>query len=212
MKRRLPGSQPGIEERKVPPAGARQRARVAVTLALAGLAAIWIVPAVVVGPVTDPAAIAFPVGFAVGLGLALVRGMCNARGSRRLSSASARFLTAKTWTGSRTIDLRDLRRIRARRIAGRMGSVDYLIVTDGAGVSIAFSDQTDIRLVRRMLDEAAHQTQQVPSAKVSRLARGVLGISPLPHGASAIWSLASAELPLLISLTCAFAIMPIAAK
>jgi hypothetical protein len=101
-----------------------------VTFAIAAIAAIWIVPAMAVRPVTDPAALAFPVGLAAGLSLVLVRRLCNARDSRRLSGASGRFLTASTWAVPRTIDMRDLKRIRARRVDGRLGSVTYLVVTD----------------------------------------------------------------------------------
>jgi hypothetical protein len=44
-----------------------------------------------------------------------------------------------------------------------------------------------------MLDEQTRQQQQRPFdyVKVSRLAKAVLGISPLGMGASALWALAS---------------------
>jgi hypothetical protein len=48
--------------------------------------------------------------------------------------------------------------------------------------------------------------------KVSRLARGVLGIRPLPGWISASWTLASIELTILIVLVCAFTVIALAGK
>jgi hypothetical protein len=44
-----------------------------VTLSLAGLAAVWVVPALLLRPLADPAVLAFAVGIVVGLGADLVR-------------------------------------------------------------------------------------------------------------------------------------------
>jgi len=159
----------------------------------------------------DPAVLAFPVGLVVGLGVDVMRGVANARGSRRSLTAHSRYLTASTWTGLRTIDLRGLKRVRARRIGGRLGKITYLIVTDTAGVCIAFRAQQDIRTIRRALD-AGMRDQDAGLVKVSRLARGVLGIKPLPGWMSASWSLASIELTVLIMLGCAFTIIALAGK
>jgi hypothetical protein len=48
--------------------------------------------------------------------------------------------------------------------------------------------------------------------KVSRLARAVLGIKPLPGWISASWTLASIELTVLIMLGCAFTVIALAGK
>jgi len=216
VKRRRRAGPTGPAERKVPASQARRRGRTVAALSLTVLAAVWVVPALILRPVADPAALAWPGGLVVGLGFILVRGAGNARGARRLYNAPMRYLTAFTWTGPRTIDLSDLKRIRARRIAGGVGgfaySVTYLMVTDSAGVRISFSDPKDFRLVRQALEDWTIKEQHTVPVKVSRLARHVLGIQPLPAGASALWTLASVELPILIILLCVFTIIPLAAK
>lgn len=116
-------AQAGAEKRKMPAGRARRRSIVAAGLGLTALAAIWLVPALALRPMADPAVLAFPVGLVVGIGLDLMRAVANARGSRRLLTAHSRYLTAPTWTGLRTIDLRGLKRVRARRIAGRLGKI-----------------------------------------------------------------------------------------
>jgi hypothetical protein len=54
------------------------------------------------------------------------------------------------------------------------------------------------------------QPERVP-VKVSPLAADVLGTQPLPWWASPVWTLASAELPIMIVLACAFTVIPLAA-
>lgn len=200
-----------VEKRKVPAGRVRRRSIMTVALGLAVLAAVWLVPALALRPVADPAVLAFPVGFVVAVGLDLLRGAANARSSRRLLTAHSRYLTVPTWTGLRTIDLRGLKRVRARRIAGRPGKITYLMVTDTAGVRIAFSAQQDIQTIGRALDEGMRQQEAEP-VRVSRLARGVLGIQPLPRWISASWTLASIELTVLIMLGCAFTVIALAGK
>lgn len=200
-----------VEKRKVPAGRVRRRGMMTVALGLAGLAAVWLVPALALRPMADPAVLAFPVGFVVAVGLDLLRGVANARSSRRLLTAHSRYLTAPTWTGLRTIDLRGLKRVRSRRIAGRPGKITYLMVTDTAGVRIAFSAQQDIKTIRRALDEGTRRQDAEP-VKVSRLARGVLGIQLLPRWISASWTLASIELTVLIMLGCAFTVIALAGK
>jgi hypothetical protein len=202
-------AQAEVEKRKVPAGRARRRSITTAGLGGAALSAIWLVPALALRPMADPAVLAFPVGIVVGLGVDVMRAVANARGSRRLLTAHARYLTAPTWSGLRTIDLRGLKRVRARRIAGRPGNITYLIVTDTAGVSIAFSAQQDIRTIRRAADPGMRQ-QDAGLVKVSRLARGVLGIQPLPRWISASWTLASMELTVLIMLGCAFTVIALA--
>ena len=218
-KRPFPGADPvtsegssaqaGVEKRKVSAARARRRCTMTVAFGLTALAAIWLVPAFALRPMANPAVLAFPVGFVVAMGLDLMRGVANARSSRRLLTAHSRYLTASTWTGLRTIDLRGLKRVRARRISGRLGKITYLQVTDTAGVRIAFSAQQDIETIRRALEERMREQDAEP-VKVSRLARGVLGIQPLPGWISALWTLASIELIVLIMLGCAFTVITLA--
>jgi hypothetical protein len=181
------------EERKIPAARARRRSRVIVALSLAALAVVTVVPALLVRPLTNPGGFAIFTGVAAGFGLWLLRGSCWAIGSYRLHSQSSRFLTARTWTGRRTIDLRAIKSIRARKIIGRW-TASYLIVRDTSGVCLAFRDQQDILLVGRMLEEQRRQERPAAPVRISRLARAVLGISPLSRSLSALWALASVAL------------------
>ena len=214
MSSRTSGGQAEREVRKVPAAQARRRSQFAVTSCLAGLAAVWVVPALLLRPLADPAGLAFATGIVVGLGAVLVRHSASiwSRGSRRLLTMSSRFLTVRTWTGPRTIDLRDLRRIRARRFVGRASIVNYVTVTDTAGVRIAVPDDDDdaIRLIRRALAEQARQQPERVPVKISPLAADVLGIRPLPWWVSPAWTMAAVELPVMIMFACVFTVMPLA--
>jgi hypothetical protein len=192
-KARSPGPPVRAEERKIPAARARRRGRLIVTLSLAALAVVTVVPALLVRPLSNPGGFAIFTGVAAGFGLWLLRGSCWAIGSYRLHSQSSRFLTARTWTGRRTIDLRAVKSIRTRKIFGRW-TASYLIVRDTSGVCLAFRDQPDILLVGRMLEEQQRQQRQAAPVRISRLARAVLGISPLSRGLPALWALASVAL------------------
>ena len=99
--------------------------------------------------------------------------------------------------------------MRARRLATRVWSVSYLTVTNTAGVRITFRDNKDIP---RTLGSRVRAQHDRALAEISRLAEGVLGTQPLPRWASAVWTLASAELPALMALACAVTIMPIVAR
>lgn len=212
MSSRARGGQAGPEVRKVPAAQARRRGRVAVTLALAGVAAVWVVPALVLRPLKDPAMLGFGTGFVVWVGLELVRNTANIRNPDRFPAPQVRFLTVRTWTGRRTIDMRDLKRVRARRSVSRVRILDHIMITDGAGVRVAFADDNDraIRLVKLSL---AAQTRRPPdhgAAKISSAAAEVLEIRPVPWWVSPAWTVASALLPILILLACAFTVIALA--
>jgi hypothetical protein len=142
-------------------------------------------------------ALAFVLGCAAGLGTSGVRALSNARGKRRLLTQSGRFLTAWTWTGPRTIDLRELRSVQARRISGRIWPpLDYVIVRDSAGVRMAFCTPADLKLIQTAVAESRRRQPPAVTPRVSRLAGAALGISPLPRGLSALWALGSVELPI----------------
>lgn len=168
------------DARKVPVQQVRGRARITVSAALTGLGAVWLGPVLALRPMANPAPLAFSTGLVVALSASLIQGMCFARGSQRLISAGSRFLTVRTWTGPRTIDLRHLRRVRARVLGGRLGTFSYLIVTDTAGISIAFSKPQDFKVIRKALQSQA-ANHHSPTVKVSRLARSVLRTQPLPR-------------------------------
>jgi hypothetical protein len=195
--------------REIPAAESRRRGRVVVTTALAVALVLLIVPALIVRPIRDPAPLGFSLGLVIGLGLDCLRHVSNARGQERLLSSAYRYLTASTWTGMRTIDLRDIRSVRARRVAGRASSTTYVVVLDGEGVRMSFSDKKDIERIRRAVTGQLAR-EDAPPVRVSRFAAATLGLRPLPPGVSALWSLGSAEAMLMAALAAAFTIIAIA--
>jgi hypothetical protein len=180
-----------------------------VALGTVVLAAVWLIPALALRPLAEPALLAFPVGVVVGAGIDLIRSAGTVTSSRRELSAHSRYLTVSTWTGLRTIDLRGLKRVRGRRIASRTSKTTYLTVTDTAGVHVVFRAERDIKAIRRALEPGMRQPGAEP-VKVSRLARGVLGIQPLPGWISVLWTLGSTGLSVLIMLGCAFTVIALA--
>jgi hypothetical protein len=182
-----------------------------VALGAVVLAAVWLVPALALRPLAEPALLAFPVGVVVAAGIDLIRAAGTATSSRRELSAHSRYLTVSTWTGLRTIDLRGLKRVRAQRIASRTSKTTYLTVTDTAGVHVVFRAQRDIKAIRRALEPGMRQPGAEP-VKVSRLAREVLGIQPLPGWLSVLWTLGSTGLSVLIMLGCLVTVSALAGK
>jgi hypothetical protein len=195
--------------RKIPAADSRRRSRVVVTTALAVALVLLIVPALIVRPIRDPAPLGFSLGLVIGLGLDCLRHVSNARGQERLLSPAYRYLTAPTWTGMRTIDLRDIRSVRARRVTGRASSTTYVVVLDGEGVRMSFSDKKDIERIRRAITRQLAR-EDAPPVWVSRFAAATLGLRPLPPGVSALWSLGSVEATLIAALAATFTIIAVA--
>lgn len=189
----------GVEDSEVLPGRARRRSVMPVALGAVVLAAIWLIPALVLRPLAEPALLALPVGVVIGVGIDLIRAAGTVTSSRREFSAHSRYLTVSTWTGLRTIDLRGLKRVRAHRIASRTSKATYLTVTDTAGVHVVFRAPQDIKAIRRALETGMRQQGAKP-VRVSRLARGVLGIQPLPGWISPLWTLGSTGLSVLIML------------
>jgi hypothetical protein len=207
------GGQAGPGAEKVPAAQARRRSRAAVTLSLAGLAAVWVAPVLLLRPLADPGMLGFGTGFAVWVGAELVRNMANVRNPDRFPAPQVRFLTVRTWTGPCTIDMRDLKRVRARRSVSKVRITDHIMVTDGAGVRIAFADDNDraIRLVQRALAAQVRRPPGRGPARVSLAAAEVLETRPVPWWVSPVWTVAAALLPILILLACAFTVISLAA-
>jgi hypothetical protein len=202
------GTATHVETRKIPAAVSRRRSRVVVITALAVALVLLIIPAVILRPMGNPAPLGFALGAVIGFGLDCLRHVSNARGKKRLTKTD-RYLTAPTWTGMRTIDLHDLRSVRARRVAGRFGSTTYVVALDGDGVRMSFSEGTDIERIRRAVTRqlAREDARQV---RVSRLGAAALGLRPLPRVVSGLWSLGSAEALLMVILGAAFTIIAIA--
>lgn len=182
-------------------------------LAMAGLAALWVVPALLLRPLADPYILGFGTGIAVSAGAELVRNMANVRNPRQFPAPQVRFLTVRTWTGPRTIDLRDLRHVRARRFVGKLSVTDHIMITDGAGVLIAFARNNDraVRLLRRALAAQLRRPPDRGPAKVSLAAAEVLETRLTPWWVSPAWTLAAFARPILVVLACAFTVIPLAA-
>jgi hypothetical protein len=204
-------AQAGLEDSEVLPGRARRRSVTPVALGAVVLAAVWLIPALALRPLAEPAFLAFPVAIVVGVGVDLIRAMGTATSSRRELSAHSRYLTVSTWAGLRTIDLHGLKRVRAQRIVSRTSKTTYLTVTDTAGVHVVFRAQRDIKAISRALEPGMRQQGAEP-AKVSRLARGVLGSQPLPGWISALWTLGSAGLSVFIMLGCLVTVSVLAGK
>jgi len=201
------------EAEKVPAALARRRSRAAATLSLAGLAAVWVIPALLLRPLADPALLGFGTGFVVWIGTELIRNMANVRNPDQFPTPQVRLLTVRTWTGPCTIDMRDLKRVRARRSVSKVRIINHIMVTDGAGVRIAFAGDNDraVRLVQRALADQMRRPPGRGPARVSLAAARVLETRPVPWWVSPVWTVASALLPILIVLACAFTVISLAA-
>jgi hypothetical protein len=201
----------GLEDSETLPGRSRRRSVTPVALGAVVLAAAWLIPALALRPLAEPALLAFPVAIVVGAGTDLLRAAGTVTSSRREFSAHSRYLTVSTWTGLRTVDLRGLKRVRAQRIASRTSESTYLTVTDTAGVHVAFRAPRDIKAIRRALETGMRQQGAEP-VKVSRLARGVLGIRPLPGWLSPLWTLGSTGLSVLIMLGCLVTVSALAGR
>ena len=204
-------AQAGAADRGVLPGRGRRRSVMPVVLGAVVLAAVWLIPALALRPLAEPALLAFPVGVVVGAGIDLIRSAGTATSSRRELTAHSRYLTVSTWTGLRTIDLRGLKRVRAQRIVSRTSKATYLTVTDTAGVHVVFRAPRDIKAIRRALEPGMGQQSAKP-VKVSRLARGVLGTQPLQGWISALWTLGSTGLSVFIMLGCLVTVIALAGK
>ena len=212
MSSRARSGQARPEAEKVPAALARRRSRAAATLSLAGLAAVWVIPALL-RPLADPALLGFGTGFVVWIGTELIRNMANVRNPDQFPTPQVRLLTVRTWTGPCTIDMRDLKRVRARRSVSKVRIIDHIMVTDGAGVRIAFAGDNDraVRLVQRALADQMRRPPGRGPARVSLAAARVLETRPVPWWVSPVWTVASPLLPILIVLACAFTVISLAA-
>ena len=147
--------------------------------------------------------LAFALGLVAALGVESARSLCAAmrkqKGKHSRGTQYSHYLSARTPTGYRTIDLHDLASVRARRLAGRTWPPqDFVIARDRSGACIAFSTQPDLRIIREAVAQSTHRSS-APAVRVSRLARAVLGIQPLPGIVSVLWALGSVEVVILVA-------------
>ncbi|MEU3319392.1 hypothetical protein [Streptomyces sp. NPDC006785] len=113
--------------------------------------------------VTGPAAL---------VGFVLISEMPTGRDRGRTTGS---LLTARTVTGLRTVDLSRIERVRLLTSFSRGGVSDRVVlVRDGDGVLLGLREQTDVRRIRRALDQGARS--DVPP-RVSGAAAAHLGMS-----------------------------------
>ncbi|MFF1303982.1 hypothetical protein [Streptomyces sp. NPDC058307] len=163
-----------------------------------GLAAVMVVPALLAAPMTDPSPVFMTAGLLSGFGSFALPHLCVARKPWRRHGPGTRFLTARTWTGSRTIDLHQLRSVRTWKEVYQAGSTTYLIVTDAAGNRLSFASSEADRLIRRYAVERPHVVLDGHPIRVSRLAQADQGVRPLSRSLSALRSVLSVERSVLL--------------
>ncbi|MFD8737983.1 hypothetical protein ACFV06_24150 [Streptomyces sp. NPDC059618] len=176
----------------IPKPASLRRVRSVTACIVTGLAVIMVVPALLAAPMADPAPVFMTAGVVAGAGCYALPHLCVARKPWYRHGPASRFLTARTWTGHRTIDLHDLRSVRTWKEVYRGGATTYLVVTDASGTRLGFTGPEADRLIRRYAVER-RETPRSHVTRVSRLARADLGIKPLAPGLSALRSLLSVE-------------------
>ncbi|MFG3289500.1 hypothetical protein ACGF3G_11955 [Streptomyces sp. NPDC048179] len=177
----------------IPKPVSAKRVRLVTAGIVLGLAVIMVVPAWLAAPLADPAPIFMTAGVVAGFGSCALPHLCVARKPWHRHGPGGRFLTVRTWTGHRTIDLHRLRSVRTWKEAYRGGATTSLIVTDASGTRVGFTGPQAERLIRRYAVEQPRGTRTSRPIRVTRLARADLGIKPLPRGLSALRSLLSVE-------------------
>lgn len=177
----------------IPAAQARRRATVTMTISLCALSAAVVIPALFLRLRHDTSALPILIGVVPGFCLYLLRFSCHAHGAASLVDEGSLFLTARTWTGYRTVDLGNLRSVRAQKMVGAGGSVHFLILRDASGVRLGVSAPADVSATRSMLGQQPQRGQ--PSAvRVSRLGKATLGTKPPGMILSVAWAVASVVL------------------
>ncbi|WDT88526.1 hypothetical protein H0E86_19795 [Streptomyces sp. SCSIO-PteL053] len=112
-------------------------------------------------------------GLAALVGFVLISEMPTGRNRGQTSGS---LLTARTATGLRTVDLAQIESVRLLTSFSRGGVSDRIVlVRDSNGVLLGLREQTDVRRVRRALDQRARN--DVPP-RVSGAAAAYLGMTP----------------------------------
>ncbi|MGC0421861.1 hypothetical protein [Embleya sp. AB8] len=164
---------PVTTKQSCPARSSMTRARLIVFLVVAAVAAFAFGTAPLQDPTTADGWI-LPADIAAGMGCyVLLRGANVARKPMRLHGPNDRYLSARTWTGTRTIDLANLRRIRSARFCpSALGTTVDLILRDAAGTRVTLRDEGDLGFLR---DHVIAGTG-TSGIRVARLARADLGL------------------------------------
>ncbi|MEU0936016.1 hypothetical protein [Embleya sp. NPDC005971] len=114
-----------------------------------------------------------------------LRGANVARKPMRLHGPNDRYLSTRTWTGTRTIDLADLRLIRGARLyPGAAGTTVDVILRDAAGTRVTLRDERDLGFLR----EHVVAGMDASRIRVARLARADLGLGPARRWRTAVYT------------------------
>jgi hypothetical protein len=142
---------------RVPAASARRRARAALTVALATCAALWSISVVFTGPDESE----WTVGAALTFVIIMIMPMlpCLDQGWRfRLEDE--RYLTARTISGWRTVDLHRLMRVSRYRMSP---DVDMLILVDADDVRLMMDQKKIIDATRKALTDHPNSAVRMSS-------------------------------------------------
>ncbi|WP_461032403.1 hypothetical protein [Streptomyces mayteni] len=140
----------------VPPNIARRRARLGLALLL-----LWLVLPLALAPLLP---------FVVVVAWCLIAGPValiypqEAFLARRQVDRTKRHLSARTWTGRRTIDLRQLRSVRLWPYLTRSDIGSVVVVTDAHGVRLAVRGGAELRALRLALGRRRHGATVTPAA------------------------------------------------
>jgi hypothetical protein len=190
------------DEDVVPEPVPLRRIRLTTAGIVMGLLVVMVVPAMSVAPLADPVPVFMTAGVVAGFGFSSLPRLCLARKPWHRHGPHSRFLTARTWTGRRTVDLHSLRSVRTWKEAYRGGATTYIVITDASGTRLSFESPEADRLIRRYAIERPRDTPQDTSdrhpVRVTRLAQADLGVKPLPRGLSPLRSLLSLERTVLL--------------
>lgn len=188
----------------VSPAGNRASRRLGKKVAVGVIAfdlVIGFVPALLLRPLSGGtlSAVEVPTWVVTMLTLLFLRSAEQA-GKMRYGSA-ARYVTARTFYGDRTLDLGSLRSVRAYAVPSRsgVGSGTYLLLRDTAGTRIAFSKRHDLAMIRAAIDRQRSRPG-TPRIRVSPFARSVLASGIWASVSAFLWSLASSVVFVLCGL------------
>jgi hypothetical protein len=118
--------------------------------------------------------------FVAGVVLALLPSSA-AMGRVNVHGPKDSLVTARTPTGTRTLDLRQLVQVRRYLVAGKQWT-DNLLLIDALGVRLLLDDPAVDRAVRDALIRRQNSPDRFPALKASRFARGRLGLESLPAG------------------------------
>ncbi|NUS16503.1 MAG: hypothetical protein HOY69_34755 [Streptomyces sp.] len=123
-------------DRRNPAPAPLRRVRLPSAAVATASAAVMVVPALPAAPAATPEAVFMTAGPVAGIGFALLPHLCVARRPVHRHGPGERYLTARTWTGRRTLDQHRLRSVRTWKEVRRGGSETYLVVTDASGIRL----------------------------------------------------------------------------